>query len=92
MQTAKLVKLWKENINPTEPNPCSEVWFTIRKELAKYGGKKAKEQCTDKLNSLIDLYKKTTNFLWILQNSFLNNPYYFVSRFAPKMSRNTTFV
>ena len=57
-QTAKLVKLWNENINLIESSRCNEVWFTIRKELSKYGGQKTKKQCTDKLRNLKDLYKK----------------------------------
>ena len=43
-QTSKLVKLWKENINLIESSRCNEVWFTIRKQLAKYSGEKAKKQ------------------------------------------------
>ena len=30
-QTAKLIKLRKENINLIESSRCNEVWFTIRK-------------------------------------------------------------
>ena len=42
-ETAKLVKLWKKNVNFIESNRCNKVQFTIRKELAKYGGEKTKE-------------------------------------------------
>ena len=43
-QTAKLVKLWKENINLIESNRCNEVWFTIRKELVKYDARKQRKK------------------------------------------------
>ena len=56
-QTAKQVKLWKENISPIESSRCNEVWLWIRKELSKYGGEKTKKQCTDKWRNLKDLWK-----------------------------------
>ena len=58
-KTAKLVKLWKENIYLLEPNYSYEVWFTIRKKLPKYGGEKTKKQFTEKLRNLTDLKMKT---------------------------------
>ena len=57
-KTAKLVKLWKENIYLLEPNFSFEVWFTIRKKLPKYAGEKTKKQFTEKLRNLTDLWKK----------------------------------
>ena len=57
-QTAKLVKLWSYLHDLIESSRCNEVWFTIRKELAKYGGEKTKNQFRDKLRNLKDLYKK----------------------------------